>query len=536
MRAAEAFVEFNEQQHERAGKAKLSPRLGGAKESVGAASAASRFQRALDAWDPALHLRGPDGRFVKRLAGGEKAASKLAKATPNAPQIGSADLRALARDRHRHLTIRRPYANMAATVDELRAKDASNVAIAAHVRGLAEPLHPDMQEAARGGQGAQIQRDLNGVADLFEAGRRDEGNAEVRRLMDEHGLSTVGGSAGEVVKFDPDVHQPVGVRPRKGTRVQVVRPGVSHRRDDGEVVQLSQALVTTAGMKKAAPAKKATPRKASPVAVKAGVDAAAFEDRIRSARQGYAVEDLAPIRVEVDASAGSDTGKWRATDAKGFTGAPGGLLAAVTRRVRVSGPFNEHLRFPEGRPLRDWEARYRAGLPPEMRAKLEALDVEQRVKTVATAERDVKVLDRAMAQSKLPSDVVVWRGAPAKELGIPDGDAVGYEWVDPAYAGTSGRRETAADFVAGEGALLRILAPEGTPAISIYGGGEGELLLARGLRYRVVADHGRTNGGSRLLDVEIVPDDSPTKKATPRARREDVRPDAVKSLLGIAEG
>jgi hypothetical protein len=228
-----------------------------------------------------------------------------------------------------------------------------------------------------------------------------------------------------------------------------------------------------------------------------------FAERLAEARTGYEVERLAPIRVEVDASAGSETGKWKAIEAQGFTGAPSGLLAAVTRRVRVSGPFNEHLRFPEGRALADWEVKYRAGLSPEFRAKLEAQDAANRVKTVATAERDIKALDRAMAQSPLRDDAVVWRGGPARELGIPDTDAVGYEWVDPAYPGVTGEREIASGFVGANGVLTRILVPRGTPAINIYGGGEGELLLARGLRFRVVADT-RTANGVRQLDVEIV--------------------------------
>jgi hypothetical protein len=240
--------------------------------------------------------------------------------------------------------------------------------------------------------------------------------------------------------------------------------------------------------------------------------ARSFAERLAEARTGYDVEKLAPVRVEVDASAGSDTGKWKAVEAQGFTGAPGGLLAAITRRVRVSGPFNEHLRFPEGRALADWEVKYRAGLSPEFRAKLEALDAEKRVKTVATAERDIKALDRAMAQSPLRDDAVVWRGGPARELGIPDTDAVGYEWVDPAYPGVTGQREIASGFVGANGLLTRILVPRGTPAINIYGGGEGELLLARGLRFRVVADT-RTATGVRQLDVEIVQPETPAVAA-----------------------
>ena len=253
-----------------------------------------------------------------------------------------------------------------------------------------------------------------------------------------------------------------------------------------------------------------TPSPAGQVAAR--LDVSDFDTRVARARSGLSVEDTAPVRVEVDASAGAETSKWKAVEARGFTGPAGGLLGAVTRRVRVSGPFNEHLRFPEGKPLEGYEARFRESLSPEQRAKFEAADAAARTKMVATAERDIKALDKAMDQSHLPSDVVVWRAAPIRDLGIPESGAEGFEWVDPAYAGTTGQREIAASF--GD-TLMRILAPEGTPGISIFGGGEGELLLARGLRYRVVHDTPGGKGRARVLDVEIIPE---SKHAVPAAR------------------
>jgi len=231
-----------------------------------------------------------------------------------------------------------------------------------------------------------------------------------------------------------------------------------------------------------------------------------FDERLAAARAGYQVEDLAPVRVEVDASSGADTSKWKAIDAHGLEGAQAGLLGAVTRRVRVSGPFNEYLRFPEGKPLRPGMAAYRESLTPEARAKFDAQQATERAKMVASAERDIKALDKAMAQSRMLSDVVAWRSG--RITGLPDGDAVGFEYVDPGYVGVTGQREVAASFAAPGRVTSRILVPEGTPAINIYGGGEGELLLARGLRFRVVADR-RTAAGVRELDLEVVPTAAP---------------------------
>lgn len=238
------------------------------------------------------------------------------------------------------------------------------------------------------------------------------------------------------------------------------------------------------------------------VAPAAEAETATFEERLAAARTGDRAERLPPVRITVDASAGADTGRWKAIEAEGYTGAPSSLLSAITRRVRVSGPFNERLRFPEGKPLQEWEVKYREILTPEGRAQWDAT----RAREFATADRDIKVLDRAMAQSKLPDDAVVYRGGRnVARLGIPAGDAVGLQWTDLGYVGTSTDRRIAEQFAQRDGYVIRVLAPKGTSAIRITGGGESELMLDRGLTFRVVADHGVTKGGVRVLDVEIVP-------------------------------
>ena len=117
----------------------------------------------------------------------------------------------------------------------------------------------------------------------------------------------------------------------------------------------------------------------------------------------------------------------------------------------------------------------------------------------------MRALDKAMAESRLPSDVVVWRGGSSSDIGLPPGDAVGFEWTDAGYVGTSATRQVSESFLAGDPVLMRTLVPQGTPAIGISGGGEAEVLLGRGLRFRVVGES-RTPAGLRVLDVEVVPE------------------------------
>ena len=272
-------------------------------------------------------------------------------------------------------------------------------------------------------------------------------------------------------------------------------------------------------------------RTAEPVDNAAKRTAESFDDRIGRAQSDRSAANLPPVRVKVDASSGSDTGRWKAIEAQGLTGSQSALLTAVTSRVRVSGVANQHLRFPDGRPRPDWEIRMREGYTPEIRVKLDAADAAQRAKDVAMAEREIRALDRAMEQSRLPSDAVLWRGTFRGDIAFPD-DPRGFVWTDPAYVGTSAFRDTAADFAAqGGGTLLRILVPEGTSGIRISGGGEAEILLRRGLTFRVVGESSTKVSGQarRVLDVEVVPSgatagqaDNAAKRTAARARQADI--------------
>lgn len=131
----------------------------------------------------------------------------------------------------------------------------------------------------------------------------------------------------------------------------------------------------------------------------------------------------------------------------------------------------------------------------------------------------VKEIDAVMAESRLPEPILVYRGA--ERLGgvrpdeaIGEGRSlVGREFTDKAFVSTSTDAAHASWF---GGTVLRIRAPEGTPAIRMADRKgttrdqqESEILLDRGLTFRVMAQYGRGElkgdwGGAYVLDVEVV--------------------------------
>lgn len=144
----------------------------------------------------------------------------------------------------------------------------------------------------------------------------------------------------------------------------------------------------------------------------------------------------------------------------------------------------------------------------------------------------VSAIDLAMRHSKLTQPVAVHRGVMGLETMLPGIDTksslVGLEYVEDAFASTTVDRRVADGF-GGAGVVLNIAAPKGVGAIQLskfYDGAmrggtpvanqnaksisnvihepdfEAELLLQRGLRYRVVGD--RTVNGVRELDIEVV--------------------------------
>lgn len=132
----------------------------------------------------------------------------------------------------------------------------------------------------------------------------------------------------------------------------------------------------------------------------------------------------------------------------------------------------------------------------------------------------VKDIDSVMAESKLPEPILVYRGAD-KLGGVRPDEAIGQgrnlvgrEFKDKSFVSTSTDAAHAHWF---GGTVLRITAPAGTPAITMADrkgterdSRESEILLDRGLTYRVVAQYGRGElkgdwGGAYVLDVEVVP-------------------------------
>lgn len=137
----------------------------------------------------------------------------------------------------------------------------------------------------------------------------------------------------------------------------------------------------------------------------------------------------------------------------------------------------------------------------------------------AATKRAITNIKKALAQSRLREDIVVWRGVKSGESVFGPranwpADLTGSEWTDPAFFSTSTDRQSAVNF-AGK-VLMRFVFPKGTPAIQLSGYEyEAELLIGTGYRFRVIRDHGpetitytnffATKTIDRVLDVEVIP-------------------------------
>lgn len=222
-----------------------------------------------------------------------------------------------------------------------------------------------------------------------------------------------------------------------------------------------------------------------------------FDARATAALDGAQAEAAIPVHARITAP-GSEPSTWRAT---GFNGAAADpeAVKAVTQYLRRPGAMNERLRFPDDptHPLHEQTLDELLGYEPANPTLV--------AEAAARADAQIAAIDRVMAQSLMPSESVTWRGVSMRALGDVPTDLVGYEWTDLGFVSTSTTRSVAENSFAGSGALLRIVVPEGTQALGFTGLGEAEMLLGRGLRYRIVADRGLTSEGARLLDVEIVP-------------------------------
>jgi hypothetical protein len=139
--------------------------------------------------------------------------------------------------------------------------------------------------------------------------------------------------------------------------------------------------------------------------------------------------------------------------------------------------FNDHLR--------------RGGLDPVMR---------QRVADV----------DSVMRESVLTEPIEVYRGIDLAGLGHSPGNLVGVELTDHAFGSTTADPAWARLFAT---SVLRIRVPAGISAIRMADRDptrpESEILLDRGLTYRITAEHLELDDDrhqeSHTLDAEIIP-------------------------------
>jgi hypothetical protein len=129
----------------------------------------------------------------------------------------------------------------------------------------------------------------------------------------------------------------------------------------------------------------------------------------------------------------------------------------------------------------------------------------------------VQHIDSAM--QPLAQDVQTWRGVfrASRLFGDALGnDLAGFEWDEQGYSSTT-TDESVADLFITEGkrqgqteVKMRVLIPKGTGAVVVSESGAGlrdqaEILVQRGVKMRVVKDHGVHPDGYRVIDVEVIP-------------------------------
>lgn len=106
----------------------------------------------------------------------------------------------------------------------------------------------------------------------------------------------------------------------------------------------------------------------------------------------------------------------------------------------------------------------------------------------------IEEMDKALKGNPLPEDIVVSRGTGLGHINMDPPDMAGQVFDEKSY--TSSSLGDAVDAFKGNDAVLHLRVPEGTPAlwvekVSVFGKGERELLLCRGLKWhadRVIKD------------------------------------------------
>jgi hypothetical protein len=134
-----------------------------------------------------------------------------------------------------------------------------------------------------------------------------------------------------------------------------------------------------------------------------------------------------------------------------------------------------------------------------------------------TGSGTISNIDAAMAASPpMEADVVLYRGFKSPHTVFSSGkwndtNVAGMEWSQRSYSSTSGQLSTAQGFAGYGGVVMRVIVPKGMKVHGINAkggqhGSENEIILQRGLRYRVVADYGKHGSdGKRYIDVMVVP-------------------------------
>ncbi|MEV6967580.1 ADP-ribosyltransferase [Hamadaea sp. NPDC051192] len=128
---------------------------------------------------------------------------------------------------------------------------------------------------------------------------------------------------------------------------------------------------------------------------------------------------------------------------------------------------------------------------------------------------DVAALDRALELSRIRKKITVYRGVSDGSHILPNDwqtrDLTGLAWSSPGYTPVTGNAATAEVYTGlpeDRGFAIRLHLPKGAAAVAIRDDpgavdDEGEVVLPRGLTFRVIADHGvQGDHGIRWLDVE----------------------------------
>lgn len=120
-------------------------------------------------------------------------------------------------------------------------------------------------------------------------------------------------------------------------------------------------------------------------------------------------------------------------------------------------------------------------------------------------EERIGALDSVMGRSPLKDTITVTRGAKGHSWLPPGDDLTGASFRDGAFVSTSASMGVSTAMTGKVGVHMTITVPAGTHALKLSDfDDEAEVLLERGLVYRITADHGMV-GDVRMLDLEVIP-------------------------------